>query len=72
MRMRTRKLIGTIMLLLFLVFWAVLTLVVASALAVRTTSSIVSFLFYAGAGLGWVLPAGWILKWTYRPVRDRG
>jgi hypothetical protein len=66
MRIRTRKLIGTIALLVLVTVWALLAMAFAQ-FALRAQNSIVVMLFYAVAGLGWVLPAMPIVAWMQRP-----
>jgi Protein of unknown function (DUF2842) len=66
MHVRTRKLIGAVVLLLFLVVYA---LAVASVGAGRITeaSPLLQLLYFVVAGLAWVLPAGFLLRWMARP-----
>jgi hypothetical protein len=68
MRIRTRKLIGTIALLVLVTAWALLAMAFAQ-FALRAQSAWVALLFYAVAGLGWVLPAMPIVAWMQRPDR---
>lgn len=68
MRIRTRKLIGTIALLVLITAWALLAMAFAQ-FALRAQSAVVALLFYAVAGLGWVLPAMPIVSWMQRPDR---
>jgi len=64
-RMRTRKLIGTIVLLALVMVWALVAMAVApSALQ---SSRLVQALYYVIAGLGWVLPAMPLISWMSRP-----
>ncbi len=63
MTMRTRKLIGTILLMVMITIYALLAMVVAVILEVNTTSKLVELVYYAVAGLLWVLPAAWIIRW---------
>jgi hypothetical protein len=66
MTVRTRKLIGTVVLVLFLAFYA---LVVASLSAGRITTApaLAQFAFFLVAGLAWVVPAGLLIRWMQRP-----
>ena len=59
---RNRKLVGTILLVLFLTVYALLAMVTAMILQVNA-SKVVEFAYYVMAGLLWVLPAGWLIKW---------
>ena len=68
MRIRTRKLIGTIGLLALVTLWALLAMAFAQ-FALRAQNGIVVFLFYMVAGIGWVLPAMPIVAWMQRPDR---
>ena len=68
MHIRTRKLIGTLGLLALVTAWALLAMAFAQ-FALRAQSGLVVFLFYAVAGLGWVLPAMPIVAWMQRPDR---
>lgn len=66
MSQRTRKLIGTALLLALVVFWAFFAMSVAQArvphMSGLTGSALVVFL-----GLIWVVPAGLIIRWMARP-----
>jgi hypothetical protein len=66
MHVRTRKLIGAVVLLLFLLVYAG---TVASIGAGRITeaSPLFQLLYFVVAGLAWVLPAGLLLRWMARP-----
>lgn len=66
MHIRTRKLIGAVVLLLFLLIYA---MAVASIGAGRVTeaSPLLQLLYFVVAGLAWVLPAGLLLRWMARP-----
>jgi hypothetical protein len=66
MRVRTRKLIGTIALLLFLALYA---WVAASIGAGRITlaPAWAQFAYFLTAGLLWVVPAGLLIRWMQRP-----
>jgi hypothetical protein len=67
MTMRMRKLVGTILLMLFLAAYAVVTTSVAVVLQVRNASGLVEVLFYVVAGLAWVIPAALLIRWMERP-----
>lgn len=65
LRMRTRKLIGTVALLALVIVWALVAMAVApSAL---TSNGVVQALYYMIAGLGWALPAMPLIAWMSRP-----
>lgn len=65
MNIRTRKLIGTLMLFVCLGVYALLAMGVAVRI-LPGASGLVEFLYYLVAGMGWVLPAGLIIKWMSR------
>lgn len=69
MTMRTRKLVGTILLFVLISVYALIAMAVAVALEVNTTSKYLEPVFYAVAGLLWVLPAMWIVRWMSREDR---
>ena len=66
MHIRTRKLVGTVALLLLVTTWALLAMAFAQ-IALRSASGLVAALFYVIAGLGWVLPAMPLVAWMVRP-----
>ena len=66
MRQRTRKLIGAMVLLVFIAFYALLAMMVAAALQVNASKA-VELIYYVLAGLLWVLPAGALITWMLRP-----
>jgi hypothetical protein len=69
MRIRTRKLIGTVGLLVLVTVWALLAMAFAQ-FALRAQNGLVVFLFYAIAGLGWALPAMPLVSWMQRLDRS--
>lgn len=70
MTSRTRKLLGAIVLLVFLAIYALLALAVAVVLQVNTTSKFVELAYYVIAGLIWVIPAAFIVSWMSRSDDD--
>ena len=63
---RTRKLIGAIVLLVFLTVYSFLAMLVAITLQVGA-SKWVEALYYVVAGLAWTIPAGAIIWWMQQP-----
>jgi len=61
---RIRKLVGTVLLLIVLAIYSLIVMLVASVL-VTDGNKIIEMIFYAIAGLAWVLPAGYLIKWMY-------
>ena len=66
MRARTRKLIGTILLLLFLAIYATVAAVIGAG-RITLAPHWVQFAFFVTAGLAWVVPAGLLIRWMQRP-----
>ena len=69
MSIRSRKFVGTIVLFIFLAVYALAAMLVAVALQVNG-SKIVELAYYVVAGLLWVIPAGWLIRWMSRPDKD--
>jgi hypothetical protein len=68
MRQRVRKLIGAIVLGIFVPFYALTVMSIAGA-RLPGTSTLTQTIFYAVGGLLWVIPAGLIITWMQRPDR---
>lgn len=68
MAIRTRKLLGTIFLLILVVVWSLLGMTIAQT-PWLANSGLLQAIFYVVAGLGWVLPAMPIVAWMSRPDR---
>jgi hypothetical protein len=66
MTLRTRKLIGAIVLLAFIAVYALAAMLVAVVLQVNG-NKIAEILYYPIAGLLWVLPSMWLVRWMQRP-----
>ncbi|MEL6299085.1 MAG: DUF2842 domain-containing protein [Pseudomonadota bacterium] len=64
-----RKLIGTVLLAVFLSLYALLAMGAAIVLQVRE-SVWIEPLYYVVAGLLWVVPAGLIVWWMQKPDVD--
>jgi hypothetical protein len=66
MTVRTRKLVGAIALLAFLAVYALGAMMVAVALQV-SASKLAEVVYYPLAGLLWLPPAMWLVRWMQRP-----
>jgi hypothetical protein len=66
MTIRTRKLIGTVLLLVFLAVYAFLAMLVAVVIQVNG-SKLAELLFYVVGGLAWVVPAALLVRWMQKP-----
>ena len=65
MPIRVRKLVGAVMLIVLVVTWALLAMALAQS-AVIKANGVIEVLYYAIAGLGWVLPAMPLIRWMSR------
>jgi hypothetical protein len=73
MPIRTRKLLGTIALLIFIMVYVLLAMSVAVVLQVRGVGPLGELAYYIIAGLIWVLPAGLIVQWMAKdPEASKG
>jgi hypothetical protein len=66
MKIRQRKLLGTVALLLLVFVWSLLAMAFAQA-PVIADSRITQFIYYVVAGMGWILPAMPLISWMGRP-----
>jgi hypothetical protein len=66
MHVRTRKLVGTVALFVLVALWALLAMALAQSVAISANYWLAA-LYYAVAGLGWVLPAMPLVWWMARP-----
>ena len=65
MRQRTRKLVGTIVLVAFVLLYAMTVMTIAAA-KLPGTSILTQSLFFVIGGLAWVIPAGALIFWMGR------
>lgn len=70
MTIRTRKLIGTVGLLVLVSIWGLVTMALAQSV-LTDINGFVAAIFYVVAGLGWVLPAMPLVSWMSRPDAPR-
>ena len=68
MPQRSRKLVGTIVLVVFVCFYALSAMTLAAA-KLPGASGLVQLLYFAAAGLLWVLPAAPLVRWMQKPDR---
>lgn len=64
MRARTRKFLGTVLLLVVLLIYS-LVVMLAAASVLPGAGKLVELIFYAIAGIAWIFPAGVLIKWMY-------
>lgn len=65
MNVRLRKLIGTVLTVVFLVIYCLLAMVLAVRL-LPGTGGWVQLSYYVAAGLLWVIPIGLLIRWMQR------
>ena len=66
MSIRTRKLIGTVALLVLVSVWGLLAMALAQSV-LTDINGFVAAIYYVIAGLGWVLPAMPLISWMAKP-----
>ena len=66
MRARSRKLIGTVVLLVFIILYVWLASAIGAG-RISVAPAWAQFAFFLVAGLLWVLPAGILIRWMQRP-----
>ena len=67
MRGRFRKLIGTIIVILFVPAYALIAMALAQARPLREAPVLIQILCYAGLGLIWIVPLMPLIKWMEKP-----
>ena len=66
MRARTRKLVGTLLSIAFLVIYALLAMALAES-RIQDASNTVRLVVYIVLGTAWVLPLMPLIQWMQRP-----
>jgi hypothetical protein len=66
MKIRTRKLLGTIVAVSYLAIYCLLAMVVGNAVVLRF-GSLGEAVYFAIAGLAWLPPAMLLVRWMQRP-----
>lgn len=69
MPVRIKKLIGTVLLILLVIFYALIATTVAVA-RLGESGPLVHLAFFTLTGLLWILPAMGIIKWMIKPPRS--
>jgi Protein of unknown function (DUF2842) len=67
MRRRTRKFIGTSLMIGFLPVYALLAIALAQARPLQQAPASIQLLCYAILGLVWILPMMPLIKWMEKP-----
>jgi hypothetical protein len=63
---RTRKLLGTMLLLLFIALYAWAAAAIGAG-RIALAPAWAQFAYFLAAGLAWVVPAGLLIRWMQRP-----
>jgi hypothetical protein len=71
MSIRLRKFIGTVLLFVLVIVWALVAMALAQTPLIHD-NEIASVAYYVIAGLGWVLPAMPIVSWMSRRDQQSG
>ena len=66
MKIRTRKFLGTVTLIIFIAIYSLVAMAFAASRVVGA-SPLAEVGFFLVAGLGWVIPAGILVRWMQRP-----
>ena len=68
---RLRKLIGTVLIIILVLFYALIATTVAAA-TLGASPWYIHLLYFAATGLLWILPAMLIIKWMAGPKANQG
>ncbi len=68
---RIRKLIGGVVMIAFICFYALIAMALAQSRPLREASPLVQTLGYAVLGMAWTLPLMPLIKWMERPDRRK-
>jgi hypothetical protein len=71
MPIRLRKFIGMIALVVLVIAYAFVAMIIAQ-MKLPEASRLVQMVYFVVVGLGWVIPAGFIIKWMQKPESPRG
>ncbi len=67
MTIRTRKLVGTVLLLTLIVGYSLAAVAVAIVMQIQNANKVAELIYYVIAGTLWLIPAGVIIWWMQRP-----
>ncbi|MGV3552482.1 DUF2842 domain-containing protein [Rhizobium sp.] len=63
-----RRIIGTILLVVLVLFYALLAVTIASA-TLGASPWYIHLAYFFFTGFLWILPAMWLIKWMHKPAR---
>jgi predicted membrane channel-forming protein YqfA (hemolysin III family) len=66
MQQRTRKFIGAVVMLAFVLVYALMAMMLAQSRPTREAPGLVQTLIYAVLGLAWILPLMPLIRWMER------
>ncbi|MGP0061337.1 MAG: DUF2842 domain-containing protein [Beijerinckiaceae bacterium] len=66
---RLRKFIGAIVMISFVMIYALMAMALAQSRLVQDASGVLQAIYYALLGLAWVLPMMPLIRWMERPDR---
>jgi hypothetical protein len=66
-RKSQRKFLGSVVMLAFVIVYALIAMVLAQAPAIRHAPVALQFVVFAALGMGWVLPLMPLIRWMERP-----
>lgn len=66
MRSRQRKLIGAILMVVFVIVYALAAMMLAQVTALKVESGVLRLLIFAVLGLGWAVPMVPLIAWMER------
>lgn len=67
MRKSQRKFVGAILMLSFVIVYALIAMALAQARLVQNAPGLVQAFYYAVIGMAWILPIMPLIKWMERP-----
>jgi hypothetical protein len=67
MRKSRRKFVGSVLMLAFVIVYALIAMALAQARPLQQAPGLVQALCYAVLGMAWVLPMMPLIKWMERP-----
>ena len=67
MRRRQRKFVGVVVMLGFVIVYALVAMALAQARFVQGAPDLLQWLYYAVIGTAWVLPMMPLIRWMERP-----
>lgn len=66
---RFRKFVGALVMILFVIVYALVAMALAQSRIVREAPGLLQALYYVVLGMAWVLPMMPLIKWMERPDR---